>query len=129
MSVELLNAISSGGAGVAVIVVTVIFLKFLRSEREVRAVDRREERQEFLRKLEQASGAVERVSRNVAHTSTTLEQLTTVLLQRPCLRNAEIGRARGAKATAPQPEGNSNAVIGQKTDSSGRAGSGGPEGN
>ena len=104
MSVEIMNAISSGGAGVAVIVVTIIFLRFLRNEREVRVADRREERREFLQQLEQASGAVERVSRNVAHASSTMEQLTSLLLQRPCMWDAHIRRKRGAKGTSLQPE-------------------------
>ena len=92
MSVELLNAISTGGAGVAVIVVTVIFLRFLRTERQALMTDRREERREFLDRLEDTSTAVERVSTNVAHVSATLEQLTSALLQRPCLMNTRIER-------------------------------------
>ena len=72
MSTELIQLLSSGGAGASVIVVTIIFLKYLKGERRQLMADRREERHEFLEKLEQIS--------------TTVAQLNTTLLQRPCLR-------------------------------------------
>ena len=75
MSPELIQLLSSGGAGVAVVVVTVVFLKYLRAERVQLMADRREERHEFLEKLEQ-------ISRTVG-------DLTKALWQRPCLREAD----------------------------------------
>jgi len=53
MSPELINAISTGGAGVAVIVMTVIFLRFIREERDQLMSDHREERRDYLARLEE----------------------------------------------------------------------------
>jgi hypothetical protein len=75
MSPEMIQLLSSGGAGAAVVVVTVIFLKFLRGERDLLMADRREERLEFLQKLEQISNAV--------------SDLNTTLSHRPCLMERE----------------------------------------
>jgi len=55
MSDQLLNLLSTGGAGIAVTVVTVIFLRFLREERNQLMADRRDERKEFLQRLDDIS--------------------------------------------------------------------------
>ena len=59
MSAELLNVISTGGAGIAVIVITIIFLRFIRDERNQLMADRREERREFLARLEDITKQLE----------------------------------------------------------------------
>ena len=79
MSQELIQLLSSGGAGAAVIVVTVVFLKYLKSEREQLMADRRNERREFLEKLEAISRS--------------LTDMTTELWRRPCLKEAPPTRA------------------------------------
>ncbi len=75
MSPELIQLLSSGGAGAAVIVVTVVFLRYLKGEREQLMADRREERREFLDKLEKVSIAV--------------GDLNIHLSQRPCILKGE----------------------------------------
>jgi len=65
MSSELLNIISTGGAGVAVTVVTVIFLRFLREERKELMSDRRVERREFLRALSELSVRLETLTERI----------------------------------------------------------------
>ena len=76
MSPELIQLLSSGGAGVAVVVVTVFFLRFLREERGHLMADRREERREFLARLEQIAQ--------------TVETLNATLSDRPCLMQGDL---------------------------------------
>ena len=59
MSSELIQAISTGGAGVAVIVVTLIFLRFINNEREQLMKDRRDERSDFLQRLGEVAEQLE----------------------------------------------------------------------
>jgi hypothetical protein len=71
MSWDVIQMLSSGGAGAAVIVLTIVFLRFLKEERQWLMQDRREERREFLEKLECVSNAV--------------GDLNSALRQRPCM--------------------------------------------
>ncbi len=75
MNPELIQLISSGGAGAATIVVTVVFLRFLRAERRQLMTDRIQERREFLERLEEISQ--------------TVTELNTTLSGRPCLLDRE----------------------------------------
>jgi len=71
MSWEMVQLLSSGGAGAAVIVVTVIFLKYLKEERAGLMEDRRKERREFLDRLEGVANAI--------------RELNSALGDRPCM--------------------------------------------
>ena len=55
MSPELINAVSTGGAGFAVLVMTVIFLRFIREERDQMMADHREDRRDYLARLEEVA--------------------------------------------------------------------------
>ncbi|NQT21694.1 MAG: hypothetical protein HQ592_18455 [Planctomycetes bacterium] len=65
MSQELINLISTGGAGVAVTVVTFVFLRFLRAERNQLMSDRREERRQFLQRLDAIAERLELLAQSV----------------------------------------------------------------
>ena len=65
MSQELINLISTGGAGVAVTVVTFVFLRFLQAERRQLVSDRREERQQFLQRLDTIAERLELLAQSV----------------------------------------------------------------
>jgi len=65
MSQELVNLISTGGAGVAVTVVTLVFLRFLREERKELMSDRREERRQFLMRLDDISHRLEMLAESI----------------------------------------------------------------
>ena len=87
MSDQLLNLLSTGGAGIAVTVVTVIFLRFLREERNQLMADRRDERKEFLQRLDDISS--------------TLVQLAERLDSAPC-RAAGNAHPQGTKPPRKQ---------------------------
>ena len=74
MSQEIVNLISTGGAGVAVTVVTVIFLRFLREERKELMSDRQEERQQFLLRLDDISRRLEMMTEHMREAFGKLEE-------------------------------------------------------
>jgi len=67
MSQELVNLISTGGAGVAVTVVTLVFLRFLLEERKELMSDRREERRQFLMRLDDISHRLEMLTDSITN--------------------------------------------------------------